>query len=188
MTKKTDLRIIKTNKVLFESLILLMKEKSFEKITISDICEKALINRSTFYAHYEDKVDLLEALIEEQKNNLLNRLKDNNFTYISKDYYMKTLSIIIDHVDDKRDIYSTIFSNNINGFFIDFLKDVISKDLLNKLKGSKHYTKTEIPIDVIAKFYLGGITNVTLDWILNKEKYNKKQLLSYLDKLIPNTL
>ena len=48
---KEDLRITKTRKVLFETLVLLMKEKSFEEIKVSDICKKALINRSTFYSH-----------------------------------------------------------------------------------------------------------------------------------------
>ena len=59
MEKKTDLRIIKTKKVIYEALIDLMKEKTFEEIKVSDICNKALINRSTFYAHYEDKYELL---------------------------------------------------------------------------------------------------------------------------------
>lgn len=64
MNEKIDLRIIKTKKVLFDALVTLMKKKNFDKIKISDICEVALINRSTFYAHYQDKYDLLIALIE----------------------------------------------------------------------------------------------------------------------------
>ena len=53
--KKQDLRIMKTKKALYQSLIQLMKEKTFEEIRVSDICELALINRSTFYAHFDDK-------------------------------------------------------------------------------------------------------------------------------------
>ena len=52
---KNDLRVIKTKNALFETLTNLMKEKTFEEIKVSDICNKALINRSTFYAHYNDK-------------------------------------------------------------------------------------------------------------------------------------
>ena len=80
MKEKTDLRIIKTNKILFDALLKLMKKKNFEKIKISDICEKALINRSTFYAHYEDKYELLMALFEEQKISLLEKLENNERT------------------------------------------------------------------------------------------------------------
>ena len=74
MTDKTDLRIIKTNKVLFDALLQLMKEKTFEEIKVSDICNKALVNRSTFYAHFNDKYELLVAMLEETKLNLLNSL------------------------------------------------------------------------------------------------------------------
>lgn len=48
MNNKTDLRIVKTNKALFNALLELMKEKTFEEIKISDVCTKALVNRSTF--------------------------------------------------------------------------------------------------------------------------------------------
>ena len=74
MIKKNDLRVIKTKKILFDTLLKLMKQKNFEKIKISDICEEALINRSTFYAHYEDKYELLVELFENQKQLLLNEL------------------------------------------------------------------------------------------------------------------
>ena len=74
MEKKTDLRIIKTKKVIYEALIDLMKEKTFEEIKVSDICNKALINRSTFYAHYEDKYELLVEFINDLKSNFTNEL------------------------------------------------------------------------------------------------------------------
>ena len=41
---KTDLRVIKTKKALFEALLDLMKDKTFEEIKVSDICSKALVN------------------------------------------------------------------------------------------------------------------------------------------------
>ena len=53
--EKQDLRIIKTKKVLYMALVDLMREKTFEEIKVSEICARALVNRSTFYAHYEDK-------------------------------------------------------------------------------------------------------------------------------------
>ena len=42
---KTDLRIVKTNKALYEALLLLMKEKTFEEIKISDKCKKRLYDK-----------------------------------------------------------------------------------------------------------------------------------------------
>ena len=185
---KTDLRVIKTNKILFEALTTLMKEKTFEKIKISDICEVALINRSTFYAHYEDKYELLLALIEDLKDNLLVELNKNEAESLSKEYFMKLLEILIDHIDSKREIYSAILSHNKNGIFVDFLIDVANRDLAKRLKDNQEIIKSNIPADIISKFYLGGIINIGVDWIINKDKYNKEQILLYLDKLIPDKL
>ncbi len=55
----TDLRIKRTHKMLREALISLTLEKEFDAITVKDISERAMINRTTFYLHYEDKHDLL---------------------------------------------------------------------------------------------------------------------------------
>ena len=69
-SRKTDLRIIKTKKNLYESLLYLMKEKPFEELKVSEICENALVNRSTFYSHFDDKYDLLDSLICDLKDSL----------------------------------------------------------------------------------------------------------------------
>ncbi|MDR2392733.1 MAG: TetR/AcrR family transcriptional regulator C-terminal domain-containing protein [Treponema sp.] len=62
---KLDRKTRYTRKVLADSLIELMKDKPFIKITIKELCEKADINRTTFYAHYHDQDDLLQQIEEE---------------------------------------------------------------------------------------------------------------------------
>lgn len=52
-----DLRIIKTRKKLYHALGELMKESSFDRITVSDIIKQSGISRKTFYNHYQDKID-----------------------------------------------------------------------------------------------------------------------------------
>ncbi|MDR2192987.1 MAG: TetR/AcrR family transcriptional regulator [Treponema sp.] len=54
-----------TKKALRDSLIELMKSRSILRITIKDICDRADISRSTFYAHYADQYDLLRHIEEE---------------------------------------------------------------------------------------------------------------------------
>ncbi len=62
---KEDPRITRTRKLLRDALSSLLSEKSFESISVQDIAERATVNRATFYAHYADKPDLLEAIIRE---------------------------------------------------------------------------------------------------------------------------
>ncbi|MBQ3611495.1 MAG: TetR family transcriptional regulator [Firmicutes bacterium] len=65
MSNNEDLRIIKTRLAIKGAFFDMLAVKSFEKITVSDITDKALINRGTFYSHYKDKYDLMEQIENE---------------------------------------------------------------------------------------------------------------------------
>ncbi len=62
---KLDRKTRYTRMVLQDSLIELMNEKPISKITIKELCEKADINRTTFYTHYTDQYDLLRKIEDE---------------------------------------------------------------------------------------------------------------------------
>ena len=64
-TKKTDARVQRTRDALGDALITLMQEKPFDTITVQDVLDRAHVSRSTFYAHYSDKDDLLMSDAEE---------------------------------------------------------------------------------------------------------------------------
>ena len=61
----TDLRVIRTKESIRDALVELIDEKGFEAITVKDITTRAKINRGTFYAHYQDKFDLMTKCEEE---------------------------------------------------------------------------------------------------------------------------
>ena len=56
---KSESKYFNTAKKMDKALVSLLEQKSFEYITVSEICKKADVNRSTFYLHYENTVDLL---------------------------------------------------------------------------------------------------------------------------------
>lgn len=62
---ETDLRVIKTEQHIEQAFLQLIEEKGYRAITVQDILEQALINRSTFYRHYPSKQALAERLVSE---------------------------------------------------------------------------------------------------------------------------
>jgi AcrR family transcriptional regulator len=64
--KGGDPRVKRTRHLLQQAFFELFQEKSFSAITVQDIAERATVNRATFYAHFEDKYDLLDSIIREQ--------------------------------------------------------------------------------------------------------------------------
>ena len=55
-------RVRMTKKIIKESLLELLDQKPLDKITVTDICKTADLNRSTFYAHYEDTAQILREI------------------------------------------------------------------------------------------------------------------------------
>lgn len=60
-----DLRIVRTRKMLRDAMTALAIQKGFANITINDIVGLAMVNRATFYRHYQDKYDLVESYLDE---------------------------------------------------------------------------------------------------------------------------
>ena len=65
MEEKKDRRIIRTKKLIVDALISILKEKSVENITVSELAKKADITRATFYQYYKSPVEMLETLQNE---------------------------------------------------------------------------------------------------------------------------
>ena len=63
--KKLDPRILRTRKLIESSFLELLEEEDFQSITIQDITDRATINRSTFYAHFDDKYMLFDHIIQQ---------------------------------------------------------------------------------------------------------------------------
>ncbi|MFB8377715.1 TetR/AcrR family transcriptional regulator [Paenibacillus taichungensis] len=68
-----DPRVIRTRRLLQDAFASLIQEKDFESITVKDIAERATVNRATFYAHFVDKFEILEAKLMESFMRIINR-------------------------------------------------------------------------------------------------------------------
>src|SRR5699024_5121785 len=93
MSKK-DLRVIITLKSIEDAIIALLKDKKFEDIKVKDICEKAMINRGTYYSHYKDKYALIQSyqksLIEDAESLIYKNIKGDSLTEIA-DHQVKNM-------------------------------------------------------------------------------------------------
>lgn len=69
-----DIRIEKTKRSIKNAFIELRSRKSLERITVKEVCEKAEINKSTFYSHYQDIYDLSDKLETEVVESIISAL------------------------------------------------------------------------------------------------------------------
>ena len=76
-----DRRQKKTRTAIFDAFTVLLSKKQYNKITIQEIIDEADVGRSTFYAHFETKEDLLKAFCEELFAHIIESAVEQNHTH-----------------------------------------------------------------------------------------------------------
>jgi AcrR family transcriptional regulator len=72
-TGTTDPRILRSRRMLMDSMAKLLLQKEFDDISVQEIADDATLNRATFYLHYPDKNALLQAMTESRFRDLIER-------------------------------------------------------------------------------------------------------------------
>ena len=170
MEKKEDTRITRSKRDLRNAFMELIKSQPFEKISVTDICKKAMINKMTFYKHYQDKYALLDDCIKAIAENVYfncvkngdidKRLNDN-----PTDFFVDLLNVIMNECYSKKEILlSLVYGNNTSLRFVveNCCKNIVEQ-LINKLAQSYDF---KYPTTVITNFITGGFASVITECLI----------------------
>ncbi|MDF9844394.1 MULTISPECIES: TetR/AcrR family transcriptional regulator [unclassified Paenibacillus] len=188
MSKKTDLRVIRTRKLIKEAFLTLVEEKGFDAITIQDIADHAIINRATFYLHYYDKHDLLEKLTEEVFKELAQLIKPtsyvkNNEVLISK--LEKMIQNIFENIGENIRFYQVMLGNNGIYGVNSKIQTIIKSNFKQEFLLLNLYEKDlSIPMDLLVEFMASALMGMIRWWIINDQIYSPKHMSKNLVKII----
>lgn len=115
-------------------------------------------------------------------------LNKNKSISNTKEYYLEMIRLFLNNIEEKKDIYLAVMINNRNSIMVDIIYDVLDHDVTTRLKESKDKNDNTVPINIAAKFYLGAVFNVGIEWLRNDSRYTKDDIINYLDLLIPDNL
>ena len=188
MLKKEDLRIIKTRNAIKDAFFALLNEKTFEKITVADIAEKAVINRGTFYLHYKDKFDLLESLereVMEQIDSFIQLITEDSI----RDVYehgkpLPHLIPLFSFIQENPMFFTLISRNSTGSAFFDKIVDKHFSQISQALNLKENETVYEY-IKVIAS---SVSSSVIKKWIERDMKESKEQLSSLITCIMISNL
>ena len=114
---KKDRRILRTQNALKTNLLMLMKEQPIQKISVSRLCEKSDINRSTFYTYYSSPMDLLHSI----EKDILHTLKEDMEQFHKGNSVSQLMSSITSYISSNRELIRLIFSDNGDPGFLNQL-------------------------------------------------------------------
>lgn len=176
-----DRRILKTKDAIKTAYKNLLIEKQNQKISITELSQKANIDRKTFYLHYNSVDDVMTEIIEEhllEFKYLVNEKTVLNNT-IDADLIMQSMNICI---MKNIEFYRCISNNMVFERFSKQMKEILVEKTISVLTDSSSLSETDIKI--YCKFLFSGIIDVYADWFQNKSSIT----LEELGKLTGNVL
>lgn len=165
MEKKQDARVRYTKMMIRSSFIELLREKPVAKISVTELCERAGINRATFYAHYSDPSDLLRS-IEDEILSDLSRWLEPAIAAQGDVALSDMLTPIIEYIGENADVCSVLLSSSGDAGFQAKVVDAVEQPFLAGFRrgGSREVAEyfytfaADGCVGMLKKWLSGGMT------------------------------
>lgn len=186
--KKEDQRIKVTKMLIRKALSKLLKEKSFEKISIKELCDLASINRGTFYSHYKDLNDLQNQIYKEFlvsfKGSFDASFKNPNTSTLTTE---SLIASILTYIKEYKDICIIMLHGNNNRVFLASLNE-IGKSIVESVYPKLFEIANQNDLDVFYSFVSGGAIKLILEWLDRNCDMDVNELSIKLNLLIKSTI
>ncbi len=168
---KTDPRVLRTRKLIMDSFIELSGKKEFKDITIKDITTEAMINRATFYYHFEDIYDLLEKVLSEV---LLVNLNYDIYESdkLNEEAFVRIFTAITN--------FQKSLSNRCHRGYEDTIARIIKDQLeviFYKMLLKQHKTKEDEALKITAVILSWGIYGASVEWRRNSQQISPEEFI-----------
>lgn len=179
---KQDLRVQKTHQALITSFSDLLQTKSFEQITVQDLC--ANVRRSTFYRHFNDKYDLLNhvvgTLIDHFRKLYLPDINPDN----PRQFFEKLMRDVLTFIHDNKDIVRSVITLNFYGEVYTIFYEQIYKAVQKQIEFDRQSGQFYVDVTIYGEFLTGGILSVITNWI----QHGQQQSIDKVTKEIVNMI
>ena len=159
---KTDYRVRLTKQIIRESLVPLMKMYPVSRISIKMLCEKAGINRSTFYAHYADVYDLLYQIQQECIRELSAHISGSAFSEQNK-LTVLAMEQILSYAKKNAELFEVLLGENGDFAFQREIMRLAQQKTINELQRMKQLAPGVS--EYLQYFVVNGALSVIQKWL-----------------------
>ena len=175
---KGNRRTLYTKKIIKESLIELLQTNDIHQITVTNICNKADINRGTFYSYYKDAFDLLQSIEDELFDQILRYLNETP----AEDYTDSLLIKVLELIAENKDLCKILLCKQRDGRIIDRILYIASKANLEPLF-DKSSEFDESHFNYLIRYSVGGILSIIQVWLENNLKESPREIVNIINNI-----
>lgn len=173
-----DARIRYSKKVIKEAFFELLQNKSFNKVTVTDICKLADVNRATFYKYYENPDDLFRKIEDEHISSLLEKIEKHKEESNGPIY-----KALFDDVRENFEFFKLVLVDNFDEKFrkkyLDALHDI---EIAEIEKAFPNISRKQC--DWIYYFTAEGCIGIFKEWIYGEIDASLDEMLRYAEDFV----
>lgn len=157
------------------------------KITVQEIIDAANIGRTSFYAHFETKDDLLKALCEELFGHIISSAMDCTHThglYSNNTIPESVFCHLLQHLQENENNILELLSCESSELFLRYFKDNLKELIQNQFVNQNRRNNKDIPQDFLVNHITGSFVEMVLWWIKNQMKEPPEKLDKYFRAVI----
>ncbi|HEY7092720.1 MAG TPA: TetR/AcrR family transcriptional regulator C-terminal domain-containing protein [Ktedonobacterales bacterium] len=176
-----DLRVRRTRKLLWEALLVEMSARAFEDITVTDICERAMVHRTTFYKHYEDKYALLEHGMRQMYDELVAEAEHAPPSAFSLEDPPPYFIRLFEHVAERQQFYRLMLCGEGVARFQRLIKDYVAEVVEAQAASViAAHQPAWAPLAMHVQFFSGAVLSLLAWWLENDLPLTPYQMAQYL--------
>jgi len=178
--EQEDLRVRRTHKLLWEALMAELSERAFEEITVKEICERAMVHRTTFYKHYEDKYALLEQGMRQMYDALVAEVTVPPRAF-SVDHPPPYFIHLFIHVAEHQQFYKLMLCGEGIGRFQKLVRDYLVEQGEAKMRElTPPNQQLEVPPAMYVQYLAGAVISTLAWWLENDMPHSPHHMAQYL--------
>jgi AcrR family transcriptional regulator len=185
LRNKVDRRVERTRQLLRDALVSLIREKGFAALSVQEIIDRANVGRATFYAHFDNKEDLLMAGLDGVRSTLKDlqrqalarggRPEERLFAFSHE---------LFAHTDGHRDLFRAMVRDRSVGLlqqvFHKMIVDLVRDDVKAMLPPARG---DSMPSEAVVQFVAGGLYGLLLWWLEARVRPGVKEVNAILRRL-----
>lgn len=181
---ENDLRIVKTRRAIREALLDLMSERELSRITVSELCVRANINRKTFYRHYRVVGDVITQIENDILAEFAAAFRSHKSSIFDVGAVLREIS---SSVEQRREYFTRLMKHNPDIFGKGKIKAALCRMVSVSLKNSETIRDKSV-IPAAAEFTVSGVLSLYAKWIDGGCEGDLAELTEVAVRLVSNGL
>ena len=172
----TDPRILRSRRMLIESLAKLLMKKEFEDISVQEIADEATLNRATFYLHYPDKAALLQAMTDARFRDLIER---RGISFTDCDAALRAIALgVCDYLAESTGCPSQLARIPLESSIIPVVEGMFQEGL------ARHETSPGVDAALVATTAAWAVFGAARRWFQTADRIPAEEMAAKIETMV----